>query len=102
MGNVIQETIEKLLWMRLLKIIQTRWTISTSASKRINQSKEANESTSKINMDKKAMQKSHSDNENYHKTHKNFDDIFKSNSKGVNSEDVFPVFLSTPQVSGLK
>lgn len=53
-------------------------------------------------MDKKAMQKSHSDNENYHKTHKNFDDIFKSNSKGVNSEDVFPVFLSTPQVSGLK
>ena len=55
----IQETIEKLLWMRLLKIIQTRWTISTSASKRINQSKEANESTSKINKDKKAMGKSH-------------------------------------------
>ena len=48
------------------------------------------------------MQKSHSDNENCHKTHKNFDDIFKSNSKGFNSEDVFPVFLSTPQVSGLK
>ena len=59
MGNGIQETIEKLLWMRLLKIIQTRWTISTSASKRINQSKEANESTSKINKNKKAMGKSH-------------------------------------------
>ena len=97
-----QKAIEKSLWMRLLKITQTRFTISIFASKTTDQSKEANEPTSKINTDKKAMQKSHSDNENCHKTHKNFDDIFKSNSKGFNSEDVFPVFLSTPQVSGLK
>ena len=49
-----EETTEKLLWARLLKSIQTRRPISIFASKRRNQSKEANESTSKINMDKKA------------------------------------------------
>ena len=28
--------------------------------------------------------------------------FFKNYSKGVNSEDVFPIFLSVPQVSVLK
>ena len=55
----IEKPIEKFLWMRLLKITQTRFTISIFASKTTDQSKEANEPTSKINTDKKAMQKSH-------------------------------------------
>ena len=55
----IEKPIEKLLWMRLLKITQTRFTILIFASKTTDQSKEANEPTSKINTDKKAMQKSH-------------------------------------------
>ena len=42
------------------------------------------------------------DNEYCHKMHKNFDDFFKNNSKGVNSEDVFPIFLSKPQFFWMK
>ena len=45
--------------------------------------------------------KEYSDNE-YCKIYKNFDDFFKNNSKGVNCEDVFPIFLSVPHISGLK
>ena len=30
------------------------------------------------------------------------DNFFKNDSKGVNSEDVFPIFLSVPQISSLK
>ena len=45
--------------------------------------------------------KEYSDNE-YHKIYKNFDDFFKNNSKCVNCVNVFPIFLSVPQVSGLK
>lgn len=42
----------------------------------------------------------HSDNEHHRKIHKNFDDVFKNNSKGVNSEDVFPIFSICTQDCG--
>ena len=50
----MEKPTEELLWMRLLAITYTRFAILIFASKGTNQSKEANESTSKINMDKKA------------------------------------------------